>query len=184
MYLEIVLLQKRMVIKLIPLFVQKLYLGSNYIEANIEEDINMKNQFKQKNLPCPQKNSDAVCKSYVDNLFNDSSIIENTAHIDLSDRNITNARFNQVNQLPQIDSHLTAKFYVDNSIDEASLVSNIQDNNFNKFNLTNLCSISSNTQAVNDNEVITKAYVDQFHQKNERSRRDWEKIFMTNQVIW
>ena len=29
-----------------------------------------------------------------------------------------------------------------------------------------------NTQAVNDNEVITKAYVDQFHQENERSRRD------------
>ena len=29
-----------------------------------------------------------------------------------------------------------------------------------------------NTQAVNDNQVITKAYVDQFHQENERSRRD------------
>ena len=29
-----------------------------------------------------------------------------------------------------------------------------------------------NKQAVNDNEVITKAYVDQFHQENERSRRD------------
>ena len=29
-----------------------------------------------------------------------------------------------------------------------------------------------NTKAVNDNEVITKSYVDQFHQKNERKRRD------------
>ena len=29
-----------------------------------------------------------------------------------------------------------------------------------------------NTQAVIDNQVITKAYVDQFHQENERSRRD------------
>ena len=29
-----------------------------------------------------------------------------------------------------------------------------------------------NTQAVNDNQVIAKAYVNQFHQKNERSRRD------------
>ena len=29
-----------------------------------------------------------------------------------------------------------------------------------------------NKQAKNDNEVITKAYVDQFHQENERSRRD------------
>ena len=34
----------------------------------------MKNQFKIKNLYCTQENSDAVCKSYVDNLFNDSSI--------------------------------------------------------------------------------------------------------------
>ena len=29
-----------------------------------------------------------------------------------------------------------------------------------------------NKQAENDNEIITKAYVDQFHQENERSRRD------------
>ena len=29
-----------------------------------------------------------------------------------------------------------------------------------------------NTRAVNDNQVITKSNVDQFHQENERSRRD------------
>ena len=29
-----------------------------------------------------------------------------------------------------------------------------------------------NTQVVSDNQVITKAYVDQFHQEDERSRRD------------
>ena len=33
-------------------------------------------------------------------------------------------------------------------------------------------SITLNTQAVNDDQVITKAYVDQFHQENERTRRD------------
>ena len=53
-------------------------------------------------------------------------LIKNTEDIDLIDRNITNARFIQVNQLPQIDSHLTAKLYVDNaisdSIDESSLL--------------------------------------------------------------
>ena len=31
----------------------------------------------------------------------------------MNDRNITNTRFIEVNQLPQIDSHLTAKLYVD-----------------------------------------------------------------------
>ena len=154
------------------LFVQKPYLKHNYIEANIEEDINMKNQPKIKNLPCPQENSDAVCKSYVDNLYNDPSIVKNNAHVDLNDRNITNARFIQVNQLTQIDSHLTAKLYVDNAIDESSLVRNNQDNDFGNYNLSNINSITLNKQAENDNEVITKVYVDQFHQENERSRQD------------
>ena len=44
----------------------------------------------------------------------------------MNDRNITNARFIQVNQLPQIDSLLTAELYVDiaiyDAIDEPSLL--------------------------------------------------------------
>ena len=39
------------------LFVQKPYLRSNYIEANIEEDIDVKNQYKIKNLPDPIRSS-------------------------------------------------------------------------------------------------------------------------------
>ena len=154
------------------LFVQKPYLRYNYIEANNEEDIDSKNQYRIKNLPDPINIREPTSKSYVDNLFNDPSILKNTAHIDLNDRNITNASFIQVNQLPQTDSHLTAKVYVDNSIDEASLVKNNQDNDFGNYNLTNINSITLNTQEVNDNEVITKSYVDQFHQENERSRRN------------
>ena len=126
-----------------------------------------------KNLPDPISIREAASKIYVDNLFNDPSIIKNTAHIDLNDRNITNARFVQVNQLLQIDSHLTAKLYVDiTAIDEPTLVRHNQDNDFNNNNLTNIYSITLNTQAVNDNQVITKAYVDQFHQENEQYRRD------------
>ena len=151
------------------LFVQKPYLRTTYTESNIEEDIDLKTQYKIKKLPDPTNLQDAYSKNYVDNKFNDPSIIKNNAHIDLNDRNITNARFIQVNQLPQIDSHLTAKLYVDNTINEATLVRNNQDNDFSNYNLTNINSITLNTQAVNDNQVITKAYVDQFHQENERS---------------
>ena len=154
------------------LFVRKLYLRTNFIEADIEEDIDLKNQYRNKNLLDPISIREATSKNYVDNLFNDSSIIKNTAHIDLNDRNFTNARFIQVNQLPQIDSHLTAKLYVDNAIDEISLVRNNQDNDFGNYNLTKINSITLNKQAENDNEVITKAYVDQFHQENKRARRD------------
>ena len=154
------------------LFVQKPYLKHNYIEANIEGNIDLINEFRIKNLPDPITIREAASKHYVDNKFNDSSIIKNTEHIDLNDRNITNARFIQVNQWPQTDSHLTPRLYVDNDLDESSLVRNNQDNDFNKNNLTNINSITSNTQAVNDNQFITKAYVDQFHRENERSRRD------------
>ena len=41
------------------LIVQKPYLRTNHIEANVE-DINMKKKFKTKNLSCPQENSVAV----------------------------------------------------------------------------------------------------------------------------
>ena len=91
------------------LFVQKTYLKHNYIESNMEEDIDLKNQYRTKNLPDPVSIREATSKNYVDNLFNDPSIIKNNAHIDLNDRYNTNPRFIQVNHLPQIDSHLTAK---------------------------------------------------------------------------
>ena len=86
-------------------------------------------------------------------MLNDSSILKNTTHIDLNDRNITNAIFIQVNQLPQIESQLTAKLYVDNAIDEESLLRNNQENDFNNYNLTNIDSITLNKQSENDNEV-------------------------------
>ena len=103
------------------------------MESNIEEDIDLKNQYEIINLPCPQENSDAVCKSYVDILFNNSRTLKNTEHIDLNDRNITNARFIQVNQWPQIDSHLTPRLFVDIAIDETSLVRSNKDNSFGDY---------------------------------------------------
>ena len=107
------------------LFVQNPYLRTNYIEAKIEEDIDLKNQFRIKNLTDPINMREAASKNYVDN-----------------------------------------------SIDEVSLVRNNKDNDFGNYNLTNINSITLNKQAENDNEAITKAYVYQFHQENERSRRD------------
>ena len=153
-------------------FVQKPYLRTNYIECNIEEDIDLKGQYRIQKVSDPISIREAASKNYVDNLFNDPSIIKNTARIDMNDKNFTGARFIQVNQLPQIDSHLTTKLYVYKTIDEPSLVRNNQDNDFGNYNLTNINSITLKKQAENDNEVITKAYVDQFHQENERSRRD------------
>ena len=117
------------------LFVQKHYLRTHYIEANIEEDIDLKNQYRIKNLPDPISIREEASKIYVGNLFNDPSILKNTEHIDLNDRSLIIVRFLQVNQWPQIDSHLTPKLYVDNALDESSLVRNNQDNDFGQYNL-------------------------------------------------
>ena len=62
------------------------------------------------------------------------------------------------------------------------MVRNNQDNDFNNNNLTNINSITLNTQAVKNNQVITKAYVDQFHNDNERNRRDLGLYFYNEEV--
>ena len=58
------------------IFVQKRYLGTNYIDSDIEEDIDLKNQYRIKNLPDPISIREAASKNYVDNKFNDPSIIK------------------------------------------------------------------------------------------------------------
>ena len=71
------------------LFVQKPYLRTNFLESSIEEDIDLKNRERSKNLPDINSIREAISKSYVDNSFNDSSISKNTEQIDLNNRNKT-----------------------------------------------------------------------------------------------
>ena len=121
------------------LFVQKPYLITNYIESNIEEDIDLKNQYKFKNLPDPISIRDACSKNYVDSIFRND--------IDFNDVRLENIKFVKVNYQPAVNEHLTPKIYVDNALDELSLVRNNQDNDFNNNNLTNKNSVTLNTQA-------------------------------------
>ena len=62
MYLETLLII--IITKMIQvLFVQKPYPRTKYLESNIEEDIDLKNQYRIQKLPSPQETSDAFCKS-------------------------------------------------------------------------------------------------------------------------
>ena len=47
-------------------FVKKSFLKTNYIETNLEEDIDMKNQFYIKNIPSAINLDDAISKRYGD----------------------------------------------------------------------------------------------------------------------
>ena len=146
------------------LLVRKPYLRTNYIEANFKEDIDLKNQYRIKNLPDPISIREAALKNYVDNIF--KNVIE------FNDEKLENSKFVNFNYQPAVNEHLTPKIYVDDAINESSLIRNNQNNDFNNHNLTNTNSITSNTQAENNNQIITKAYLDQFQQENEKTPRD------------
>ena len=57
------------------LFVQKPYVRTNYIESKIE-DIDLKNQYRIKNLPDPISIREPCSKNYVDHKFNGPSLIK------------------------------------------------------------------------------------------------------------
>ena len=55
------------------MFVQKPYLRSNFLESNIEADIDLKNQYRSRKLPIPISIREAASKIYVHKNFIDPS---------------------------------------------------------------------------------------------------------------
>ena len=175
------------------LFVQKPYLRTIYIEANIEEDIDLKNQYRIKNLPDPLSTREACSKNYVDNLFNDPSIVKNTEidqsslvrnnqDNDFGNYNLTNINSITLNKQAENDNEVITKAYADlfhqenersrrnlgidfyNESDD--IVKNNQDNNFNDNTLTNVNSITINNNPSDDDHVTNKKYIDDQLDKN------------------
>ena len=156
------------------LFVKKPYLRTNYIESNIEEDIDLKNQYKIKNLINPINLYDACNKNYVDNIFKND--------IDFNDNKLTNIDSITLNKQAENDNQVITKAYVDQFHQENErsrrdlgidfynesniLVKNNQDNNFNDNKLTNINSITINNNPSDDNHVCNKKYVDDEIDKN------------------
>ena len=98
------------------LFVQKPYLRSNCIGSNIEENIDLKNQYRIKFLPDPISIREAASKSYVDDIFNDPSIMKNIIHVDFNDKNLNKIHSVKVNSFPTLEEQLTPKIFVDQAI--------------------------------------------------------------------
>ena len=111
------------------LIVQKPFLRSNYIEANIEENIEMINQCRIKKLPDPISIQETASKNFVDDKFIDPSIKKsNNPHpdIDLIYKKIINVRLLEVNHWLDYGDQLTSELYIDNAIrnnvDESTLL--------------------------------------------------------------
>ena len=127
--------------------VTRSYIRANYIESNLEEDIDMKNQFKILNLPNPTLLQDPATKYYVDNKtvdlvpnseFDNTTIVRTNKNNNFNGNTITGCESVYVNRDPQYDLELSTKQYTDTLIDESSIVRNNKDIIFSK-------SISLNT---------------------------------------
>ena len=84
-------------------FVQKSYLKSNYIETDIEHDMNLKNQYRIINLPNPINNKDAINKIYIDTKIADiiKRNIQNDDYISFLDND--NVEYKLVKYRPEIE---------------------------------------------------------------------------------
>ena len=112
-------------------FVKKTYLRENYIESSMEEDVDMKNQFKIKNLPNPTNLQDPATKFYVDSKTNslvpfseldNNSIVRNNKNNNFNGNTFTGLESVYVNRDPNFPLELSTKQYTDVLIDEASLL--------------------------------------------------------------
>ena len=158
------------------LFVQKPYLRTNYIESNIEEDIDSKDQYRIENLLDPINIQEAASKNYVDNSIDEVSLARNNKDNDFGNYNLTNTNSITLNKQAEDDNQVITKAYVDQfhqqiersrrdvGIDfyneSSDLVKNNQDNNFNDNKLTNVNSITINNNPSDDDHVGNKKYID------------------------
>ena len=131
-------------------------------------------------LTSPKTIVELPTKNYVENKFNDSSIIRNTDHVDFNDKNVDNVNSIKVNSLPTLYNHLTPKAYVDqfvlDNLDEVSLlrVDPKSDIHFGKID-----SVFVNSSITSPRTIIelpTRSYVDSLHEIN-RDRRDLSSVF-------
>ena len=100
------------------LFVQKLYLRTIYVESILEEDIDLKIQYRVIILPDPISIRETHNKNYVVNKFLDPSLMKNTTHVDFNDKNLDNVRSFKVNSFPTIEEQLTPKICVDQALSD------------------------------------------------------------------
>ena len=142
------------------LFVQKLYLRTNYREANIKEDTDLRNQNRVRKLSELISIREAASKLFVDNNVIDPSIIKNTTHVDFKDRNLKKYHSNKINSFPTLGEQLTPKYYVDNAVNEPSLIKLDPNGNLKLDEQDSIVLNSTLTLPKTKIQLHTKSYVE------------------------
>ena len=132
--------------------VSKSYVHQTFLEANIEEDIDMKSSYKVKNLPEPIDAGDAVSKSYLTNQLTGLDPWKNLPEEDVhfNDKQLLNTSQIELNHAPYEINH-AVRF---GDIDIGSIVRNNQNNNMLNNSLFNLKSIKLTETPTETNEVV------------------------------
>ena len=95
--------------------VSKSYIKANYIEEDMEEDIDMKNQYRIKNHPTPNNLDDCVSKRFTDSNyvkitdFDANSIVRNR-NMNFNSVTFTDLDSIYVNRDPSFDLEPSTKF--------------------------------------------------------------------------
>ena len=100
------------------LFVQKHCLRTKYIVINIDEDIDLSNQFRNRNLPKSISIQEPVSKNYVDYKFSDPSIKKTPLTLTLAIKISILFVFFKVNSIPTFAVQLTPKIIDDQAISD------------------------------------------------------------------
>ena len=147
------------------LFVQKPYLRLNYIESNIEEDIDLKGQNRIKNLPHPVSIQEAASNNY----FYAAIVLGVNATLLLRFNPNCMSKLDERDYIildstktsPETTLEITTKNYVDNKFNDPSLFRNSVHVEFNDKNLDNVRFIKVNSFPSIPEHLTAKIYVNQ-----------------------
>ena len=133
--------------------VTKGYIRANYLESNMEEDIDLKNQFKIINVPYPISLKDVANKEYVDDNIEQASVVRNNIDNNFNNNKLTNISSIEINNNPILDDEVANKNYVDLTVDENSLLRNNKPISVSSIQITN--------DPISNQDATNKQYVDQ-----------------------
>ena len=146
--------------------VTKSYIRDNYIESEMEENINMKNKYYIKNIPLAVELDDSISKRYGDtnylkiSNYDNDSIVRNNTHTNFNNNTLIGLNSIYLNQDPEYDLQVSTKQYVDNKFNDPSIVKNTDHVDFNDKNLDNVRFVNVNSYPADNSHLTCKEYVD------------------------